>query len=95
MDKLIGGSFVFHSRAVFRLNGTVDCPERERLVGAFTETLMRIIETALRQHMAVKSSASEACLFDQEFAAAVGEKERRLGALLEHEREHGCGAHPT
>jgi len=56
---------------------------------------MRIIETALRQHMAVKSSASEACLFDQEFAAAVGEKERRLGALLEHEREHGCGAHPT
>ena len=70
----------------------MDCPERERLAGAFTQALMRIIEISLRQHMAVKSSGSAAVALDQEFAEAVGEKERRLGALIEHEREHGCAA---
>ena len=69
----------------------VNCPERERLAGAVSDALRRIIEVALRQHMAVKTSTSEAQLISQEFAEAVGEKERRLGALDEHEREHGCG----
>lgn len=78
------------SRAFFRLNGTVDCPERERLAGAVTEALMRIIDITLRQHLAVKTSAFEAQAIDPEFAEAAGEKERRLGALAEHEREHGC-----
>ena len=51
---------------------------------------MRIIEITLRQHMAIKSSAFEAQAIDLEFAEAVGEKQRRLAALAEHEREHAC-----
>lgn len=68
----------------------MDCPERERLAGAVTEALMRIVEITLRQHMAIKTSAFEAQAIDQEFAEAAGEKQRRLGALAEHERKHGC-----
>jgi hypothetical protein len=68
----------------------VNCPERERLVAAVAEILKQIIQIALRQRTALKSSSYTAYLLDQEFAEAVGEKERRLGALLEHEREHGC-----
>ncbi|HEY1242511.1 MAG TPA: hypothetical protein VGF16_18245 [Bryobacteraceae bacterium] len=68
----------------------MNCPERERLVAAVAEILKQIIQIALRQRTALKSSSYTAYLLDQEFAEAVGEKERRLGALLEHEREHGC-----
>ncbi len=66
------------------------CPERERLAGAVTEALKRVIEIALRQHMAVKTSTLLTQMIDQELAEAVREKERWLGALAEHERRHGC-----
>ena len=68
----------------------VNCPERERLVAEVVESLRQIIQVALRQRTALKTNSYAAYILDQEFADAVGEKERRLGALLEHEREHGC-----
>lgn len=69
----------------------VNCPERERLVAEVVESLRQIIQIALRQRTALKSNSYAAFLLDREFADAVGEKERRLGALIEHERGHGCG----
>ena len=51
---------------------------------------MRIIDITLRQHMAIKISAFEAQAIDREFVEAVDEKQRRLAALAEHEREHEC-----
>ena len=48
------------------------------------------VDTPLRHHMVIKSNGSAAVALDQEFADAVGEKERRLSALLNHEREHRC-----
>ena len=72
------------------LNGIVNCPERERLNTEVVEALRQIIQIALRKRTALKSNSYAAYLLDQEFADAVGEKERRLGALLEHERGHGC-----
>lgn len=69
----------------------MNCPEQERLVAEVVEALRQIIQIALRQRTALKSNSYGAYILDQEFAEAVGEKERRLGALLEHERGHGCG----
>ena len=87
----LGSLSGFYAWPSFGLIVLVNCPERERLAGAVSDALRRIIEIALRQHMAVKTSTFEAQAIDQEFAEAVREKERRLGALAEHEREHGCG----
>jgi hypothetical protein len=68
----------------------VTCPERERLAGQLAEVMKQIIQIALRQRTALKTSGRAAYFLDQEFVEAVGEKERLLGALVEHEQEHGC-----
>jgi len=68
----------------------VDCAERERLIAEVVDTLKQIIQISLRQRTALKSSSYSAYLLDQEFAEAVGEKERRLGALLEHSGSTGA-----
>lgn len=69
------------------------CEERHRLLADVTRTIERLIDILLDQQRAVKIDGSSACSFDGVFGVAVGEKERAIGALCEHEHEHGCAVH--
>ncbi len=68
----------------------MDCPERERLAADVNRVLGRITEIAEQQRAALNvSSASFYCL-DRDLELAVGDKERAIGALRQHQKEHGC-----
>ena len=67
-----------------------ECTERERLVANVITAMEKIIDIILEQRRELKNSGQSACVLDGHFGEAVGEKERALGALCEHEKEHGC-----
>lgn len=68
----------------------VRCDVRERLVADVIRTVELLIDVLLNQQRALKLSGSSAGVMDKNFTELVGEKERALGALCEHEKEHGC-----
>jgi hypothetical protein len=52
---------------------------------------MRLSELARQEAEAVKNRNDETWLaIDKEIENELGRKERALGALKEHQREHGC-----
>ena len=66
------------------------CPERERLLEDARRATDTVIDLLLRQRRALRGSGQLACLFDDDLGKAIGAKERAIGALCEHEKEHGC-----
>jgi len=67
------------------------CETKSNLMQAAEDTLERLIRLARFQREALESgSEGTAAAIDQELEQTFGEKERRLGALYEHTREHGC-----
>jgi len=66
------------------------CPERERLAAEVIAVMGELIDILLQQRRALRASGNVASLLDADFGKAVGAKERAIGALCEHEKEHGC-----
>jgi hypothetical protein len=77
-----GGMFVFH------LN--MDCPEKGKLIEAARQSLDKIRKLTDIQYGAVNSYGDAIDSLDQDLENALGEKERRLGALKQHRKDHGC-----
>lgn len=67
------------------------CPEHAQLQAAVLETLRKIeaIVTALLRAFHADDTASFKAL-DKALEEAVGEKERRIGALRQHAADHQC-----
>ncbi len=69
----------------------MDCAERDRLMGDVSLALSNIVNIT-RQHIQVMYGDDEATLMrlDRDLENAVGEKDRLLGALHQHQKQHGC-----
>jgi len=67
-----------------------ECSEKERLRAQANSAIQTVIDILLEQQRLLNESGVSACVFDAEFGKAVGEKIRAIGALSEHEKEHGC-----
>jgi hypothetical protein len=67
------------------------CETKERLRDKAQDLLGSLSDIARAQREALKNDAQHTvAALDQEFERLFGEKERTLGALYEHEKEHGC-----
>jgi hypothetical protein len=67
------------------------CLRQQELIGEVQHHLIRLSDLARAEVEAVRSKDDKELLsIDKEIEATLGEKERSLGALREHRREHGC-----
>lgn len=72
------------------------CDKHEELLKHAQQVLQRIHELTAKQKVTItESGVSERFLhMDSELELAMGEKERSVGALREHDEEHGCQTGP-
>jgi hypothetical protein len=67
------------------------CLKKAELVAAVQLQLETIAQLALAEADAIKDKTESTWLdIDQKIELAIGEKERAIGALREHRKEHGC-----
>ncbi len=67
------------------------CPEYEHLVSELDEILKQLVDKAILQLEVFRSrKPGEFMRIDKELELLLGEKERRVGALQQHAREHAC-----
>ena len=68
------------------------CDKHDELLHLAQDVLQRIHELTAKQKLTVaENGVSERFLgMDKELELAMGEKERSIGALREHDMEHGC-----
>ena len=67
------------------------CAEHDRLFKEAHEHLMKLNLLTGRQLEVFDSGDNDAFMkIDREVELALGEKERRIGALRQHDEEHGC-----
>ncbi len=67
------------------------CPEYTRLESAVTDVLLRLANVATVQAEMFRSgNDSEFVRLDKQIELIVGEKERAIGALRQHSKEHRC-----
>lgn len=67
------------------------CPEYIRLESAVTDVLLRLANVATVQaEMFHSGNDSEFVRLDKQIELIVGEKERAIGALRQHSKEHRC-----
>jgi len=67
------------------------CPEYARLETAVSDVLARLANVATIQvEMFRAGNHSEFARLDKEIELIVGEKERAIGALRQHSKEHQC-----
>ena len=67
------------------------CGKHEELLKQAQEILERIRELTAKQVPCIERGVRERFLrMDRELELAMGEKERAVGALREHDEEHGC-----
>ena len=74
-----------------RAKEMANCPERDRLRGDIESVLGNIAQVTmllLELFRALDSEKYEA--LDKELELTVGEKERAIGALRQHLKDHGC-----
>ncbi|HTU33964.1 MAG TPA: hypothetical protein VMF66_09195 [Candidatus Acidoferrum sp.] len=70
------------------------CKEHEELQAAVIEILERLVAIATEQLRAFhENDESRFKALDKALELAVGEKERRIGAVRQHEADHGCQKH--
>ena len=69
----------------------VECSERDKIKAEATRALKDIVEFTdrLLKAMNTEKPASLTPL-DKDLENAVGAKERAFGALMQHQKEHGC-----
>ena len=69
------------------------CPEYIRLEAAVSNVLSRLANVATIQAERFRlGDESEFVRLDKEIELIVGEKERAIGALRQHSKEHRCWA---
>jgi hypothetical protein len=66
------------------------CSERDRLEATVLGCLKDINNFSDKLRAAIKAGDGNMSSFDTDLENAVGAKERGLGALTQHRREHGC-----
>lgn len=70
---------------------TERCAEHEELEAAVIEILRKVSAIATEQLRAFQENDRERFkALDKALELAVGEKERRIGAVRQHESDHGC-----
>ena len=68
-----------------------DCPERSRLSAKVNEILQELVELTKTQHEAFTSRDDAVFMrLDKTLELTIGRKERSIGALRQHQQEHGC-----
>ena len=68
----------------------LECAERLRLIEKAQGHLERIAELSYSTARALTMDADEVARLDREAEEEVGRKERTLGALRQHRKDHGC-----
>jgi hypothetical protein len=67
------------------------CKQKDELLEAVQRHLARLSELAHLEITAIQSKSDNTWLnIDKEIENTIGEKERALGALKQHQQEHGC-----
>jgi hypothetical protein len=67
------------------------CQRQQELIAETQSHLLRLSELSRAQAEAlIHGSENLVMEIDQQIETTLGEKERALGALKEHRREHGC-----
>jgi len=67
------------------------CERQQELIAEVQRHLQRISELSKKEvGVIAKGIHSEWLALDKEIEAELGEKERSLGSLKEHQEEHGC-----
>jgi len=67
------------------------CEKHDRLLAEVRQILEHLVKLTRSQSEAFqRDDRGEFKRLDRELELAVGEKERRVGALREHESEHRC-----
>lgn len=67
------------------------CEEKLKLMEDAQQALTHICELVTRQREALRNGAEKTVMaVGQMLEHAPGEKERRLGALRQHSKDHGC-----
>ncbi len=69
----------------------MNCAERDQLTERAMQVLHEIVEIT-KEQIAVLRAGDERKMqqLDKELEQAVGRKERTLGALNQHQTDHGC-----
>lgn len=73
----------------------MECARRDELTEKSQKAIQKIIDISQRSRAAL-GLGDESLMrqLDQELEMTMGEKERALGALRQHQQEHGCGVKP-
>lgn len=71
-------------------HGTPMCPEKLRLMEEARRVLSLLAELMTKQRDVLDAPEDRMIAIDQEIERRFGEKERAMGALQQHRREHGC-----
>ena len=67
------------------------CAEQQRLIDEVQGHLIRIAELSRATAEALASrNENMTAVLDRQVETALGEKERALGALRQHRKDHGC-----
>ena len=71
--------------------GDPKCEVHNRIAGEAHAVLSKLHEITAKQLSAFESGDRQRFIdFDKELETTVGEKERIIGALRQHDQEHGC-----
>ena len=71
-------------------------PEYEQLAAKVADALRRLVDLTTASLGAYRNSnQTEFMKIDKELENTVGEKERAIGALRQHAKEHGCHSENT
>jgi len=67
------------------------CPEYAAMEDKVTEALQKLVELIDAQLAAFRAKEHGTFMrLDKELETAVGHKERNIGALRQHAKDHGC-----
>ena len=71
------------------MNG--QCQQKDELIQKVQQHLLRLAELAKREAKIIRDTEDVIWLaIDKEIENEIGSKERCLGALKQHQKEHGC-----
>jgi hypothetical protein len=74
-----------------RYDLSMKCDKYTELAGQVETLQVKLVDLTLAQHEAfLERNHAKAAQLDKELELTVGEKERIIGALREHRKEHGC-----
>jgi hypothetical protein len=67
------------------------CATRAALTRQVDDVVARVVELIYRRSAAIEyGHENTVMVIDRQIEHSLGEKERAIGALLQHRKEHGC-----